>query len=116
MKINKREGNLRTLFARVVCASLGFLMLTATVFAFYAALIPETVACFSGDDIPSFLGAVYEEESEEKSEAVVNLTHGQYKLFGSIPVKSVTVAKLEDTKVYVGGACPPPEELPEDRR
>ena len=103
MKINKREGNLRTLFARVVCASLGFLMLTATVFAFYAALIPEMVACFSGDDIPSFLGAVYEEESEEKSEAVVNLTYGQYKLFGSIPVKSVTVAKLEDTKVYVGG-------------
>lgn len=103
MKINKREGNLRTLFARTVCASLGFLMLTATVFAFYAALIPETVACFSADEVPSFLGAVYEEESEEKSEAVVNLTHGQYKLFGSIPVKSVTVAKLEDTKVYVGG-------------
>ena len=26
------------------------------------------------------------------------------KLFGAIPVKSVTVAKLEDIKVYVGGA------------
>jgi hypothetical protein len=70
---------------------------------FYGAVIPETVACFSGDEIPSYLGATYEEEYSEDSTSTINLTKGQYKLFGAFPVKSVTVAKLEDTKVYVGG-------------
>jgi stage IV sporulation protein B len=30
-------------------------------------------------------------------------TQGEYRLFGAIPVKSVTVKRLQDAKVYVGG-------------
>ena len=103
MKINKKEGFFLPTFARIVCFSLAFWVFVATVLAFYGAVIPETVACFSGDDIPSYLGATYEEEYSEDSTATINLTKGQYKLFGTFPIKSVTVAKLEDTKVYVGG-------------
>lgn len=103
MEINKRERNFVTVFARLMCFSLAFLVMIASVFVFYSAMIPETVACFSDDDVPSYLGAVYEELDSGEGTAAVNITHGQYKLFGKIPVKSVTVAKLEDTKVYVGG-------------
>lgn len=103
MIINKKEGALGTFFARSVCLSLVFWVLLAAVFIFYGALIPKTVTCFSGDDIPSYLGASYEEEYTDDVSANINLTHGQYKLFGTIPVKSVTVAKLDDTRVYAGG-------------
>ncbi len=103
MKINNKEGASVTLFARLVCVSLAFWVFTAAILTFYSALIPKTVACFSDEDIPSYLGATYEEEYSDGDDAAVNLSHGQYKLFGAIPIKSVTVAKLEDTKVYVGG-------------
>ena len=103
MNINKKESNFATVFARIVCSSLACVLLIASLFVFYGALIPETVACFSGDDIPSYLGATYEELESGDETASVNVTRGQYKLFGAIPVKSVTVTKLEDAKVYVGG-------------
>ena len=103
MKIYKKEGFFLPTFARIVCFSLAFWMFLATILVFYGALIPETVACFSEDDVPSYLGATYEEEYVEDSTATINLSKGQYKLFGAFPLKSVTVAKLEDTKVYVGG-------------
>ena len=103
MEINKKGGNFATFFARFICSALAFVVLVASVFVFYSALIPETVACFSGEDMPSYLGATYEELDPGDNTSAVNITHGQYKLFGTIPIKSVTVAKLEDTKVYVGG-------------
>ncbi len=103
MEINKKGRACEKLFARVVCSALALVVLVATVFTFYCAVIPETVACFEGDGVPSYLGAVFEQDNFEESSSVINLTSGQYKLFGTIPVKSVTVAKLEDTKVYVGG-------------
>ena len=103
MKMNKKEGTSVTLFARFVCISLAFWVFTAAILTFYTSLIPQTVACFNEDEIPSYLGAIYEEEYSEESIATVNLTHGQYKLFGAIPLKSVTVAKITDTRVYVGG-------------
>lgn len=103
MKIKTEENNFATFFARVICSALAFIMLCTSAFAIYGAVIPQTVSCFSGDDIPSYLGATYEEESMVSDSSAVSISHGQYKLFGAIPVKSVTVAKLEDTKVYVGG-------------
>ena len=103
MKIKKNESNFATFFARLVCSGLAFVMLCASMLAVYSAVIPQTVYCFSNDDIPSFLGATYEEESCEEDSSAVSLSHGQYKLFGTVPIKSVTVAKLEDTRVYVGG-------------
>ncbi len=103
MNTNKKEGMVQRYFARIICVSLAFWVFAGALLTFYGAIIPETVACFSGDDIPSYLGATYEEEYSDTGASSINLTHGEYKLFGKIPVKSVTVAKLEDTKVYVGG-------------
>lgn len=103
MNTNKKEGMVQRYFARIICISLAFWVFAGALLTFYGAIIPETVACFSGDDIPSYLGATYEEEYSDAGASSINLTHGEYKLFGKIPVKSVTVAKLEDTKVYVGG-------------
>ena len=103
MKLYKKEGRFGAFFARAICSALAFWMFLATVFVFYGALIPETVSCFSTDDIPSYLGATFEEENQGNSTSVINFSHGQYKLFGAIPVKSVTVAKLDDIKVYAGG-------------
>lgn len=103
METNKKGGNFAIFFARFICSSLALVVFIASVFIFYSAMIPETVACFSDDDMPSYLGATYEELDSGDSTAAVNITHGQYKLFGTIPIKSVTVAKVEDTQVYVGG-------------
>ena len=103
MKTNKKEGNPAKFFARIMCSILAFWVFAAAVLVLYGAVIPETVACFSSDDIPSYLGATYQEEFTDNSTSAVSLTRGEYKLFGTIPVKSVTVAKLDDTKVYVGG-------------
>lgn len=103
MNLNEKESKFTTLFARLICSGLALVLLCASVLIFYTVLIPKTVACFSGDDIPSYLGATYEELDEGDSTSAVSITHGQYKLFGAIPIKSVTVAKLEDTRVYVGG-------------
>ena len=104
METNKKVGKFATLFARLICSGLALVVMIASVFVFYGAMIPETVACFSGENVPSFLGATYEElDSGDCESSAVNITHGQYKLWGTFPIKSVTVAKLEDTKVYVGG-------------
>lgn len=103
MEINKRERACEKVFARFICSALALVVLVATVFTFYCAVIPETVACFAEDGVPSYLGAVFEQDDYAEGSSVINLTSGQYKLFGAIPVKSVTVAKFEDTKVYVGG-------------
>lgn len=73
------------------------------VLGFYNAAIPKTVSCFSGQDVPSYLGARFEAD-EDVFSSDDSITRGQYKLFGAIPVKSVTVSRLEDVKVYVGGA------------
>lgn len=103
MEINKEGRAYERFFARLICSSLALVVLIATIFTFYCAVIPETVACFEGEGVPSYLGAVFEQGDYSAGSSVINLTSGQYKLFGTIPVKSVTVAKLEDTKVYVGG-------------
>ena len=94
----------------VFCARILTLLLAVT-FVFglalgaYALMIPKTVSCFVEGDIPSYLGATFEQTdgASVESGAVVNLSRGQYKLFGAIPVRTVTLARLEDVKVYAGG-------------
>lgn len=103
MKISEKRGNRGTFFARIICLSLSFWVFVAGILGFYSALIPQTLTCFAEEDMPSYLGARYEEEYSEGGESPINIAHGQYKLFGTIPIKSVTVAKLDDTRVYVGG-------------
>ena len=103
MIFKKKDGH-----RRVLCFVLALLFsagaLTFAVLGAYGLMIPETVSCFSGSDVPSYLGASFESDGTESTESsVMTLSRGSYKLFGAIPVKSVTVATLKDTKVYVGG-------------
>lgn len=87
---------------KIALSGLAIALICLCVLAFYNAAIPKTVSCFSGEDVPSYLGASFEADEGELA-ASSTLTHGQYKLFGAIPVKSVSVSKIEDVKVYAGG-------------
>lgn len=95
--------HLRTKIKAALLTALALVILTCGV---YNIMIPQTVSCFAGSEIPSYLGTTFQEteSAESRGDSVVNFSQGQYKLFGAIPVRSVTVARLEDVKVYVGGA------------
>jgi stage IV sporulation protein B len=97
------DGDFRAKFERALCFLLTFILALGAFFGIYGFAIPKTVSCFSDEEIPSYLFASFEGSGETDSNGVVSLTKGQYKLFGAIPVRSVTVAKLEDVKVYAGG-------------
>lgn len=106
MEIKKKEGIFRSLGAKIALVAMVLALFAGSIFGIYSIVIPKTVSCFADGDIPSYLGTTFEPESESESAqtgAVVNLSRGQYKLFGAIPVRNVTVAKLSDVKVYVGG-------------
>lgn len=86
-----------------IISFLGLLSLAVGVFfGVYGAVIPGTVSCFSGVDAPAYLGATLDSDAPVSND-IVSLSSGQYKLFGTLPVRSVTVARLKDIKVYVGG-------------
>ena len=103
MIYSMNDGNVRAFFERALCIVLTFALAVGAFFGIYGFAIPKTVSCFSDEEIPSYLFASFEGSEEGKCNGVVSLTRGQYKLFGAIPVRSVTVAKLEDVKVYAGG-------------
>lgn len=86
---------------KIAISGLLFAILILGVFAFYNVTIPKTVSCFVNEDIPSYLGATFEEDLLATSTS--GEMHGQYKIFGAIPVKSVKVSRIEDVRVYVGG-------------
>ena len=81
--------------------AISILTLVICVTSAYSLMIPKTVSCFSGESVPSFLGATFYADGSMESGAAS--TQGEYRLFGAIPVKSVTVKRLQDAKVYVGG-------------
>lgn len=87
--------------------SLGLFIIAVGIFALYGLTIPSTVSCFEDEAVPSYFGASFEARDSRASgdnvSGVVNVSYGQYKLFGAIPVRSVTLTRLEDVKVYVGG-------------
>lgn len=93
-KIKKRTARRALLILSCVALAISCVM------AAYSLVIPKTVTCFAEDEIPSYLGASFVASGEE-SEA--GRTSGRYMLFGAIPVKSVTVNRIEDVKLYVGG-------------
>ena len=106
MKTEKKRNSPCPILGKIVGVFLTALALALIVAGAYNIMIPKTVSCFVGSDIPSYLGTTFEETegAQAADGSVVNFSQGQYKLFGAIPVRSVTVAKLEDVKVYVGGA------------
>lgn len=89
--------------AKIGLLVLALSLLVGVVFGVYALAIPNTVTCFVGEDVPSYLGATFELTDAGEDGSVMSVFRGQYKLFGAIPVRSVTVQRLEDVKVYVGG-------------
>ena len=101
-KFKKWSGEHATL-SKIMIFALSLALFVGLVFAGYAIAIPQTVTCFAGEDMPSFLGTTFELTDEVKAGTVMNVSHGQYKLFGAIPVRSVTVQQIEDEKVFVGG-------------
>ena len=104
MNIKLNRARQETILRRGGALFLVLLVLTGLVLGIYGLAIPKTVSCFTDDEIPSYLGASFESaETGVSGDGLVNFERGQYKLFGTIPVKSVTVAKLEDVKVYAGG-------------
>ena len=104
MKDRKKERKIRPFFIKIASSMLAISLLALSVFAFYGIVIPKNISCFSYQDVPSYLGTTFDGEISESDTSVINVFQGQYKLFGAIPVKNVTVAKIEDVKVYVGGA------------
>ena len=102
MKMRKIKGCRIALVEKISIALLALTLCICAVLGFYDFLIPETVSCFSGEAYPSYLGATLE-VADADSEAIISLSTGQYKLFGSIPIKEVTAASVKDMKVLVGG-------------
>ena len=99
-----KKSRLRATLCLTIAVLISLASLSLAIFGAYGLMIPETVSCFSDADIPSYLGAIFESDGTEGTDcSVMTLTHGSYKLFGAIPVKSVTVATLKNQKVYVGG-------------
>lgn len=79
-------------------------ILVLSIYLFYAALIPETVSCFAGASAPEYIGTTFQYDRESDAlDGGASVASGSYKLFGTIPVRRVTLARLEDVKVYVGG-------------
>ena len=103
MKIKINSSLLAMLRRRILPILLAVALLVGGLFTVYGIAIPKTVSCFSDESIPSYLGASFECDSESCGDSAVELLRGQYKLFGAIPVRTVTVAKLKDVKVYAGG-------------
>ena len=91
-----------TLVGKITTALLALALCACAVLGFYDFLIPETVSCFSEQAFPSYLGATLDGEHID-GEGIVSISTGQYKLFGAIPIKNVTVASVKDLKVYAGG-------------
>ena len=103
MKMRKIKGCRLTLGGKISTALLALVLCVCAVLGFYDFLIPETVSCFSEEAYPSYLGATLENEELAEDGGIINLGTGQYKLFGAIPVKEVTVASIKDMKLYPGG-------------
>ncbi len=92
-----KERLKRACLGGVACA----LILILSLLALYSLVIPKTVSCFAGDSVPSYMGATFYADDEESLTSTK--MQGEYRLFGAIPVRSVTVTRLQDVKVYVGG-------------
>ena len=103
MKIEHLSAVFRKKFGRALPLLVGLALTLCVIYGAYLIIIPKTVSCFSYDEIPSYLGATFEETSSLSCGKLVDVKSGQYKLFGTIPIKSVTVSKLADTKVHLGG-------------
>ncbi len=72
----------------------------------YSYIIPDSVSCMNGEELPEFVGAVADSNvavTVSSSADAVTQYKIEYRLFGLIPVKTVSVNVGRRTEVYVGG-------------
>ena len=84
---------------------MAFVLTAMAVLGIYHTMIPDEVSMFSGEAIPSYLGAdaMCSSESTCDSQSLYCEQEAQYKLLGVIPLKTVNLVSYKDIKVYPGG-------------
>ncbi len=94
---------------RLAKSSCVLLAAVLMLFSVYNIIIPDNVECISGEELPQFAGA-----SADTSAAAVSVSASdsgyltytaEYKLFGILPVKNVTVTCVARPSLYVGGTA-----------
>ncbi len=93
---------------KIFSATLTALVLVAAaVLGIYHTMIPDEISVFSGEAIPSYLGAdamcPYESACAAEPDGLYYEQEAQYKLLGVIPLKTVNLVSYKDIKVYPGG-------------
>ncbi|MBO5305245.1 MAG: SpoIVB peptidase [Clostridia bacterium] len=83
-------------------------LVMATVLGIYNFMIPDEISLFSGEAIPSYLGAdaIFVGEQaciSEQEDALFYEREAEYKLLGVIPLKTVNLVSYKDIKLYPGG-------------
>ncbi len=87
-------------------AVLSLLLLFTALLVAYNIIIPDCVSYYAGGEAPSFLGARIDGGDASVAafgDSAETTYTAQYKLFGAIPVKDVTVSVWERTRLAVGG-------------
>jgi len=84
------------------------MLVMVAVLGIYRFMIPDEISFFSGEAIPSYLGADASFTGEaaclsEQDEALFYEQEARYKLLGVIPLKTVNLVSYKDIKLYPGG-------------
>ena len=93
---------------RICTAVAATLLLAAAVLCSYNIIIPDSISYYAGDTSPSFLGASIDQrdltaQTFSDSSAEPDTYTAEYKLFGVIPLKTVSVSVWQKTRLCLGG-------------
>ena len=84
--------------------ALAALVLAAfAVLGVYRGAIPDEISRFSGEAVPSFLGADAMLSREAEPKGLFYEQEARYTLLGVIPLKTVNLVSYKEIKVYPGG-------------
>lgn len=94
-------------FKMLSTALAAFLLVAVAVLGAYHILIPDEISYFSGDAVPSYLGAdamlLDETAASTEADGLFLEQEARYTLLGVIPLKTVNLVSYKDIKVYPGG-------------
>ena len=100
----KKISMTKKIFRGLSLLLLAFIIFSAALSGTYELIIPKAITCSADSDIPAYpLVSAYNEAADIEqynNELVLNV---DYRLYGIIPLKSVSVTKQEDLKLYPGG-------------
>ena len=101
-----RNSKRKALFA----IPLALILFLSAVLGVYHYMIPDEVSYFAGEDAPTYLFADVKVKdsvtcgAEEAATAFSEISYeADYRLFGILPVKHVTLTAYKDVKLYPGG-------------